>query len=77
MASLDTLKSAALTAVLAVFLCGCAADRVIVLDRQQDVVRLGRGVRGEVYVWRNGQWIRAGKMTLPEGWYAGPGPESQ
>lgn len=42
------------------------------LDSQSDVVRLGSNVRGNVYVWQNGAWTKTGKVTLPEGWYAGP-----
>jgi hypothetical protein len=53
---------------------GCGTTRTVVINAAEDVVRLGRGVRGEVYVWRDGQWVRAGRVTLPEGWYAGPGP---
>lgn len=45
------------------------------LDRQSDVVRIGPGMRGKVYVWRDGGWVLSGKVTLPEGWYAGPGNE--
>lgn len=45
-----------------------------VLDSKADVVRIGPGVRGKVYTWQNGAWTDAGKVTLPEGWYAGPGP---
>ena len=52
---------------------GCAT-RAVVLDSQADVVRLGKGVRGQVYIWQDGCWTLTGKVTLPEGWYAGPGP---
>jgi hypothetical protein len=46
------------------------------LDTQADVVRLGKGVRGPVLVYNKEHeaWEAAGKVTLPEGWYAGPGP---
>lgn len=53
---------------------GCGITRTVVLDRNADVVRLGNDVRGHVYVWRAGQWQKIGPVTLPEGWYAGPGP---
>ena len=46
--------------------------RTVVLDSSSDVVRLGNNVRGNVYVWQNGAWVKSGKVTLPEGWYAGP-----
>jgi hypothetical protein len=55
---------------------GCGTTRTVVINASEDVVRLGRGVRGEVYIWRDGQWVRAGRATLPEGWYAGPGPRT-
>jgi hypothetical protein len=48
---------------------------VVVIDSQRDVVRLGKNVRGDVYVWKEGAWIKVGKVTLPEGWYAGPAPQ--
>tara|TARA_B100000029_G_scaffold511032_1_gene603978 strand:+ start:329 stop:475 length:147 start_codon:yes stop_codon:yes gene_type:complete len=36
------------------------------------MVRLGPDVRGHVYFYKGGQWIRsANKVTLPEGWFAG------
>ncbi len=50
------------------------ATKTVVLDRSADVVRLGPDVRGKVYTWRAGAWTLSGKVTLPEGWYAGPGP---
>lgn len=49
--------------------------RTVVIDSSSDVVRLGPGVRGPVYVLKDGAWVRTGKVTLPEGWYAGPGPK--
>lgn len=54
--------------------CGCRT-RTVVIDRSDDVVRLGRGVRGPVYIWENGGWVLVGNTTLPEGWFASPGPE--
>jgi hypothetical protein len=56
-------------------LTGCATNRTVLIDSQSDVVRLGPGVRGRVYVWQDGGWKLSGKVTLPEGWYAGPGPK--
>lgn len=61
---------------LAICATSCAA-RTVVLDSQADVVRLGPGVRGKVYVWQAGGWTLTRKVTLPEGWYAGPGPIAQ
>lgn len=53
---------------------GCAT-RTVILDSQSDVVRIGPGVKGKVYIFRNGAWTLSGKVTIPEGWYAGPGPK--
>ena len=63
---------------LAICATSCALlnpTRVLVLDSRSDVVRLGPGVKGKVYVWRNAQWELQGPMMLPEGWYAGPMPD--
>lgn len=54
---------------------GCATNRTVLIDAATDVVRIGPGMRGRVYVWRDGGWQLSGKVTLPEGWYAGPGPK--
>lgn len=52
---------------------------VVFVDTTQDIIRLGRDVRGHVYYQKSGRWIRsANKVTLPAGWYAGglpPDPE--
>lgn len=54
---------------------GCA-PRVVVINSQSDVVRIGPKMRGYVYTQdAKGEWVKAGKVTLPEGWYAGPMPE--
>gem|GEM_PF-2905673 len=53
---------------------GCAT-RTVIIDSTQDVVRLGEDVRGHVYVWRPGGWERVGPVKLPQGWWAGPGPD--
>jgi hypothetical protein len=62
--------------LMILLLAGCTT-RVVVIDRSSDVVRLGKGVKGEIYVLRDGEWVSIGKAVLPEGWYAGPGPESE
>lgn len=62
------------TAGLLICATSCAT-RTVVVDAASDVVRLGRDVKGTVYVWRDGAWVKTGKVKLPEGWYAGPGPK--
>lgn len=67
-----------LSAVLGLLICATScATKTVVLDSQADVVRLGPDVRGKVYVWQAGCWTLTRKVTLPEGWYAGPGPRTQ
>lgn len=58
---------------LLIYATSCAT-KTVVLDSQSDVVRIGPRMRGHVYTWNGHTWERAGKVTLPEGWYAGPGP---
>jgi hypothetical protein len=53
---------------------GCL-PKTVVVDSQSDVVRIGPNVKGSVYIYRDGQWVRTSKVHLPEGWYAGPGPK--
>ena len=71
---LTLLPSAMLVATAA----GCATERVAVIDRQSDWVKLGPDVRGHVYVWDEDihDWSKASRrITLPEGWVAGPEPK--
>jgi MYXO-CTERM domain-containing protein len=46
----------------------------VVIDSQSDIVRIGSDVRGHVYLWNatSKDWELSGRVTLPEGWYAGP-----
>lgn len=54
---------------------GCATRQAVVIDSQSSIVRIGKGVRGPVYIQdEEGRWIAGGVITLPEGWYAGPLP---
>lgn len=40
-----------------------------------DVIQLGPGVRGPVYVRLDGQWVLSdGPVDIPEGWVAAPPP---
>ena len=59
---------------LITFATSCGT-RTILLDSSADIVRIGPNVTGKVYIWQDGGWRLSGKVTLPEGWYAGPGPK--
>ena len=62
--------SAVLT--LSVFFLGCGSTRVVFVDTQSNMVRLGKDVSGHVYVLKDGEWVLSkNKVKLPEGWYAG------
>ena len=53
-------------------LSGCGSTRVVFVDTQSDLVRIGPDVEGRVYVLKTGEWtLSKNKMKLPEGWYAG------
>ena len=55
-----------------IFLVGCGSTRVVFVDTQANLVRIGPDVSGKVYVQKNGEWVLSkNKVKLPEGWYAG------
>ena len=61
-----------------VLLSGCGSTRVVFIDTQADLVRLGPDVEGRVYVLTGGEWILSKKkVKLPEGWYAGGLPREE
>ena len=55
------------------FLIGCGSTRVVFVDTQANLVRIGPNFpAGKVYILKNGEWILSkNKVKLPEGWYAG------
>ena len=59
----------------ATILIGCGSTKVVFVDTQSQLVRIGPNVKGKVYVLKNGEWILSkNNMQLPEGWYAGALP---
>ena len=71
---MKTLKTILLISTAA-FLLGCGSTRVVFVDTQSQMVRIGPDVKGKVYVLKNGEWVLSkNKMHLPEGWYAGALP---
>ena len=68
-------KSCAIVGMI-IYATGCGTTRVVFVDTEADLVRLGPDVRGTVYVRKGGEWIKSkNKVTLPEGWIAGPLPK--
>lgn len=56
-------------------LSGCVT-KVVVVDPRTSLVRLGDDVKGHVYFYTGTNWVKSSnKVKLPEGWYAGIGPE--
>ena len=51
---------------------GCGSTRVVFVDRDADLVRVGKGVKGKVYFWDGENWtLSANKVELPEGAFVG------
>ena len=59
----------------ATIIMGCGSTKVVFVDTQSQMVRIGPNVKGKVYVLKNGEWVLSkNNMQLPEGWYAGALP---
>ena len=59
----------------AILAMGCGSTKVVFVDTQAQIVRIGPNVTGQVYVLKNGEWVLSkNKVALPEGWYAGALP---
>ena len=59
-------------------LSGCGSTRVVLVDTQSDLVRIGPDMEGKIYVLKNGEWtLSKNKVKLPEGWYAGGIPREE
>jgi hypothetical protein len=66
------MKSLLFVLSLLVFTVGCGSTKVVFVDTQANLVRIGPNVTGKVYVLKDGQWILSkNKVKIPEGWYAG------
>ena len=66
-------------AFVSVFVTSCGTTRVVFVDTNEAMVRIGPDVRGKVYFQRDGEWVLSkNKVRLPEGWYAvGLPPEEE
>ena len=71
MKAIKTLLLISITTIL----MGCGSTKVVFVDTQSQMVRIGPNVKGKVYVLKNGEWVLSkNNMQLPEGWYAGALP---
>ncbi len=67
-----------LATTLLISLTGCGSTRVVFVDTQADLVRIGPDVTGRCYILKDGEWILSkNKLKLPEGWYAGGIPREE
>ena len=75
---LKLIKSCGIAFVIA-FVSSCGTTRVVFVDTNESMVRIGPAVVGKVYFQRDGEWILSkNKVRLPEGWYAvGLPPEEE
>ncbi len=67
------MKKIAILILISLLLMGCGSTRVVFVDTQSNLVRIGPNFpAGKVYILKNGEWILSkNKVELPEGWYAG------
>ena len=70
------MKKIAILILVSLLLVGCGSTRVVFVDTQSNLIRIGPDVSGKIYVKKNGEWVLSkNKVKIPEGWYAGGIPE--
>ena len=66
------MKKILILSLSSLLLVGCGSTRVVFVDSEANLVRIGPDVSGRVYIQKNGEWVLSkNKVKLPEGWYAG------
>jgi len=67
------MKKIAILILISLLLMGCGSTRVVFVDTQSNLVRIGPDFpAGKVYILKDGEWVLSkNKVKLPEGWYAG------
>ena len=66
------MKKILILSLISSMLIGCGSTRVVFVDTQANLIRIGPDVSGKIYVQKNGEWVLSkNKVKLPEGWYAG------
>ena len=72
------LKITAIAILLISLGTSCGSTRVVFVDTQADLIRIGPNVTGKCYILKDGEWILSkNKLKLPEGWYAGGIPREE
>ena len=66
------LKTLLSVLIVSVFLSGCGNTRVVFVDSQTQLLRVGPKVKGKVYYWNGEEWeLSANKVEYPEGHHMG------
>jgi|TARA_R100000482_G_scaffold56309_1_gene20185 4-diphosphocytidyl-2C-methyl-D-erythritol kinase len=65
--------------IVSVFLSGCGSTRVVFIDSQSQMIRVGPNVKGKAYFWNGEEWeLSANKIEYNEGHFvAGLDPEEE
>jgi hypothetical protein len=66
------LKTLLLVLTVTAFLSGCGGSRVVFIDSQSQIFRVGPNVKGKVYHWTGEEWqLSSNKVEYPEGHFVG------
>tara|TARA_R100000808_G_scaffold803_7_gene3955 strand:- start:2666 stop:2914 length:249 start_codon:yes stop_codon:yes gene_type:complete len=66
------LKTLLTALTMIAFLSGCVGSRVVFIDSQSQIFRVGPNVKGKVYHWNGEEWQLSGnKVEYPEGHFVG------
>lgn len=66
------LKTLLTALTVTAFLSGCGGSKVVFIDSQSQIFRVGPNVIGKVYHWNGEEWQLSGnKVEYPEGHFVG------
>jgi len=66
------LKTLLLVLTVTAFLSGCGGSRVVFIDSQSQIFRVGPNVSGKLYHWTGEEWqLSSNKVEYPEGHFVG------
>jgi hypothetical protein len=66
------LKTLLLVLTVTAFLSGCGGSRVVFIDSQSQIFRVGPNVKGKLYHWTGEEWqLSSNKVEYPEGHFVG------
>ncbi len=66
------LKTLLIVLTVTAFLSGCGGSRVVFINSQSQIFRVGPNVKGKVYHWTGEEWqLSSNKVEYPEGHFVG------